>query len=155
VVLYLVIGATGSSETSVPICQTTFYHIPENLPSNLVQHFDNATFSSSFPLSSPLSSVFRSNFSFGGEGPRSRSYGRTAALRPLWWSWRERLQVFSFFQVMQHQWNETDKGKPKYSGKKPVPVPLCPPQIPRGPTRGLRGGRPATNRLSHGTAFPL
>jgi hypothetical protein len=39
---------------------------------------------------------------------------------------------------------------------KPVPVPLCPPQIPHGLTPGsnpgLRGGRPAANRLSHGTA---
>jgi hypothetical protein len=35
-------------------------------------------------------------------------------------------------------------------------VPLCPPQIPHGlisgSNPGLRGGRPATNRLSHGTA---
>jgi hypothetical protein len=30
--------------------------------------------------------------------------------------------------------NEIDRGKPKYSGKKPVPVPLCQPQIPHGPT---------------------
>jgi hypothetical protein len=36
---------------------------------------------------------------------------------------------------MEHQWNETDRGKPKYSGEKPVPVPLCPPQIPHGLTR--------------------
>jgi hypothetical protein len=40
-------------------------------------------------------------------------------------------------------------------GEKPVPLPLCPPQIPHGLTPvsnpGLRGGRPATNRLSHGT----
>jgi hypothetical protein len=35
--------------------------------------------------------------------------------------------------------------KPKNSGKKPVPVPLCPSQIP-----GLRGDRPATNDPSHG-----
>jgi hypothetical protein len=38
--------------------------------------------------------------------------------------------------------------------RKPVPVPVCPPQIPRGLTRALsqdlRGERPATNRLSHG-----
>jgi hypothetical protein len=37
-----------------------------------------------------------------------------------------------------------------------VPVPLCPPQIPHGLTPGsnpgLRGGRPAANRLSRGTA---
>jgi hypothetical protein len=41
-------------------------------------------------------------------------------------------------------------------GEKPVPVPLCPPQISHGldlgPNPGLRGERPATNRLSHGTA---
>jgi hypothetical protein len=49
---------------------------------------------------------------------------------------------------------------PKYAGEKPVPEPLSPPQIPRGLNResnpGLRGDRPATNRLSHGaprTAF--
>jgi hypothetical protein len=49
----------------------------------------------------------------------------------LWWRWL----VFSFFRVMEHMWNETDRGKPKYSGQKPVPVPLCPPQIPHGLTR--------------------
>jgi hypothetical protein len=36
---------------------------------------------------------------------------------------------------MDHRWNEIDRGKPKYSGEKPVPVPFCPPQIPHGPTR--------------------
>jgi hypothetical protein len=55
----------------------------------------------------------------------------------LWWRWRERWSVFffSFFQVTEHRWNEFDRGKPKYSGKKPVPVPLCPQQIPHGLTR--------------------
>ena len=33
------------------------------------------------------------------------------------------------------RWNETDRVKPKYSGEKPVPVPLCPPQIPLGLNR--------------------
>jgi hypothetical protein len=41
---------------------------------------------------------------------------------------------FPVFQVMEHIWNETDRGKPKYS-EKHVPVPLSPPQIPHGPTR--------------------
>jgi hypothetical protein len=36
---------------------------------------------------------------------------------------------------MEHRWNYTDRGKPKYSGKKPIPVPLCPPQIPRDRNR--------------------
>jgi hypothetical protein len=49
----------------------------------------------------------------------------------LWW----RLLVFSFFRVMEHRWNDIDTGRLKYSGKKPVPVPLCPPQIPHGLTR--------------------
>jgi hypothetical protein len=40
------------------------------------------------------------------------------------------------------QWNW--QGKTEELGEKPVPVPLCPPQIPHG--------RPAANRLSHGTA---
>jgi hypothetical protein len=39
--------------------------------------------------------------------------------------------------------------------RKPAPVPLCPPQIPHdlGSYLGRRGGKPATNRLSYGTAF--
>jgi hypothetical protein len=39
--------------------------------------------------------------------------------------------------------------------RKPAPVPLCPPQIPHdlGSNPGRRGGKPATNRLSYGTAY--
>jgi hypothetical protein len=36
--------------------------------------------------------------------------------------------------------------------KKPVPMPLCPPQTPHA-YPGRRGGKPATNRLSYGTAL--
>jgi hypothetical protein len=38
--------------------------------------------------------------------------------------------------------------------RKPDPVPLCPPQIPHYLTSnsGRRGGKPAANRLSHGTS---
>jgi hypothetical protein len=47
-------------------------------------------------------------------------------------------------------------GKAEVLGEKPVPVSLCPPQIPHGLTPGsnpgLRGGKSAANRLSHGTA---
>jgi hypothetical protein len=50
------------------------------------------------------------------------------------------------------EWNW--QGKTEELGEKPVPVPLCPPQIPHGLARdrtpGLRGGRPAANRLSYG-----
>jgi hypothetical protein len=46
-------------------------------------------------------------------------------------------------------------GENRQLGEKSVPVPLCPPQISHGldlgSDPGLRGERPATNRLSHGT----
>jgi hypothetical protein len=48
---------------------------------------------------------------------------------------RKMISFSILFQVMEHRWNEIDRGKPKYSGEKPVPVPLCPPQIPHGQTR--------------------
>jgi hypothetical protein len=41
------------------------------------------------------------------------------------------------------------RGKTEELGEKPVPVPLCPPQIPYGLTRARIW--PATNDLSHGT----
>jgi hypothetical protein len=41
---------------------------------------------------------------------------------------RKVITFFSLFQVMEHRWNEIDRGKPKYRGEKPVPAPLCPPQ---------------------------
>jgi hypothetical protein len=48
-------------------------------------------------------------------------------------------------------------GKTDLLAKKPVQVPLCSSQIPPGLSRdgtpGLRGGRPASNRLSDGTAY--
>jgi hypothetical protein len=47
-------------------------------------------------------------------------------------------------------------GETEVLWEKPVPVSLCPPKIPHGLTPRskpcLRGERPATNRLSHGTA---
>jgi hypothetical protein len=56
----------------------------------------------------------------------------------------------------QHQCNEIDRGKPKTSGKN---LSQChfihtnPTQTDPGSNPGLRGGRPAANRLSHGTAL--
>jgi hypothetical protein len=41
--------------------------------------------------------------------------------------------------------------------RKPALVPLCPPQTPQAcsdTNLGRRGGKPATNRLSYGTALP-
>jgi hypothetical protein len=58
---------------------------------------------------------------------------------------------------MEHRWNEIDRGKPKYSGGKTYPsVTLSttnPTWTDPGSKPGLRGGRPLTNRLSHGTAL--
>jgi hypothetical protein len=56
-------------------------------------------------------------FFFLVRGPRSWCYGRTAALRLivqlLWWRWRWGWAVFyQVLQVMEHQWNEIDRGKP-------------------------------------------
>jgi hypothetical protein len=68
-------------------------------------------------------------------GPRSRCYGHTAALRLIVQPCDEDDYFFTFFRVMEHRWNELDRGKPKYSGKKSVSVPLCLPQIPHGLTR--------------------
>jgi hypothetical protein len=41
--------------------------------------------------------------------------------------------------------------------RKPAPMPLCPPQTPHAcpdANTGRRGGKPATNRFSYGTASP-
>jgi hypothetical protein len=46
------------------------------------------------------------------EGPRSRSYGRTAALSLIVQSFDEEKDdyfFFSFLQVMEHCWNEIDR----------------------------------------------
>jgi hypothetical protein len=38
------------------------------------------------------------------------------------------------YEYGEEWWNYADRGKLKNSGKKPVPVPLCPSQIPHGLT---------------------
>jgi hypothetical protein len=49
-----------------------------------------------------------------------------------------------------------DRGN-RNTRRKPAPVPLCPPQIPHdlGSNPGSRDRKPATNRLSYGTANTL
>jgi hypothetical protein len=75
---------------------------------------------------------------------------RVPKLRPL---------PLSFGNVMQTStkgwWIDSDGGKTEVLGEEPVPVPLCPPQTPRGPGMepGPRGERPATYRLRLGTTF--
>jgi hypothetical protein len=52
-----------------------------------------------------------------GEEPRSRRYGRTAALSLIVQPYDEDGLFFSFFRLMENWWNETDGEKPKCSGK--------------------------------------
>jgi hypothetical protein len=72
---------------------------------------------------------------FCDEGPRSRSYGRTAALRLIVQHCDEDDQFFLFFTSngAPMEWNW--QGKTEVLGENTVPVPLCPPQIPHGLTR--------------------
>ena len=81
-----------------------------------------------------------------GEGPRSRCYGRTTTLR-----------LFCNRCKKEHQWNEIDRGKPTTRRKTRPSATLSttnPTWTDPGSNPGLRSGRPATNRLSHGTARP-
>jgi hypothetical protein len=60
-------------------------------------------------------------------------------------------------QVMEHQWNEIDRGKPTTRRKTCPSATLSttnPTWTDPGSNTGLRSGRPATNRLSHGTVLP-
>jgi hypothetical protein len=59
---------------------------------------------------------------------------------------------------MEHRWNETDKGKPKYSGKNLSKCHLVHHKSHMdypGSNPGLRDESPATNRLSHGAIARL
>jgi hypothetical protein len=87
---------------------------------------------------------------FCGEGRRSRCYGRTAAFRLI-------VRPCDEDEVMEHWWNEIDRGKPKYSGGGNLSQCHFVHHKSHGLTRdlGLRCERPATNLLSHGTATNL
>jgi hypothetical protein len=72
---------------------------------------------------------------FWGEGPRSRCYGRTAALRLIV---QAVMKTIIFFLVLpcngapvEYNW----QGKTEVLGEEPVPVLLCQPQIPHELTR--------------------
>jgi hypothetical protein len=96
-------------------------------------------------------------FFFCGEGPRSRCYGRTAALRlfvQFVMKMKRKINCFFFFFPSNGapvEWNW--QGKTEVLGEKPVPVPLCPPQIPHGLTRDrTRASAVGGRRL---TAWPM
>jgi hypothetical protein len=50
------------------------------------------------------------------------------------------------YEYEEPRWNDTDRDTEELFWEKPVPVPLCPPQIPRGLTRAsaVRGRRITT-----------
>jgi hypothetical protein len=105
------------------------------------------------PLVIMVTIIYIYIYIYCGEGPRSRCYWRTAALRPIVQPCDEDNCIFFIFPSngapLEWQW----QGKTEVLGEKSVPVPLCPPHITKpGSNPGLRGERPATNRLSHGTA---
>jgi hypothetical protein len=95
-------------------------------------------FLSEVPIKLPSCGMWRGVdwclFVFFCEGPRSRCYGPTAALRLIVQPYDEGDYFFPVFPCNGVRWNEIYRGKPKYSGGKPVPVPLFSPQIPHGLT---------------------
>jgi hypothetical protein len=94
---------------------------------------------------------------FFWEGPRSRCYGRTAALRLIVQPCDEADWFFCFLLVMKQTGgmkltgeNRSTRGKICHSATLSTTNPTW---IDLGLNPGLRGERPATNRLSHGTAM--
>jgi hypothetical protein len=64
--------------------------------------------------------------------------------------------LYQVLQVMEHQWNEIDREKPTTRRKTCPSATLSttnPTWTDPGSKPGLRGVRPATNPLSHGTAY--
>jgi hypothetical protein len=72
------------------------------------------------------------------------------------------IKMISFFcqvlQLMEQQWKEIDRGKPTIRRQTCPSATLSTTNVTwtdPGSNPGLRGERPATNRLSHGTALSL
>ena len=95
---------------------------------------------------------------FCGEGPRSRCYGRTAALRLIVQPCDEEDLIFFGFPCTRApvEWNWQEKTE--VLGEKTCPSATLSTTNPTSPdpgsNPGLRGEKPATNRLSHGRALP-
>jgi hypothetical protein len=67
---------------------------------------------------------------------------------------RKIIFFFTFFQVLEHRWNEIDRVKPKYwrENLSQYHFVYHKSYIEPGSNPVLCYGRPATNLLSHGTA---
>jgi hypothetical protein len=73
----------------------------------------------------------------------------------LWWRWSWAV-FYQVLQVMEHQWNAIDRGKPTTRGKTCPSATLSTTNLTwtdPASNSGLRSGSPATNRLSHGAAL--
>jgi hypothetical protein len=95
------------------------------------------------------------DFLFCGKGPRSRCYGRTAALRLIVQPCDEDDSFFFRFSVSSTGGMKLT-GENRSTRRKTCPSAMLSTTNPTwtepGSIPGLRGERPATNRLSHGTA---
>jgi hypothetical protein len=93
---------------------------------------------------------------FCGEGPRSRCYGSTAALRLIVQPCDEDGKFFSFSHFNAVPVKSNRQGKIEVLGFKTLPVSLCPPQIPHGSTRDRNMAavvRPANNSMTRQNVF--
>jgi hypothetical protein len=51
------------------------------------------------------------------KGPKTDATDASQALRLFGQPYDEGDDIFDLFKVLEHRWNEIDRGKPKYSGK--------------------------------------
>jgi hypothetical protein len=90
------------------------------------------------------------------EGPRSRCYGRTAALRLIVQLYEEADGDYEVFSAFSFQWSTGGMkltGENRSTWRKTCPSATLSTTNPTWTDPGLRGERPATNRLSHDTAY--
>jgi hypothetical protein len=92
---------------------------------------------------------------FAVKGPAADATDTPQPWGLLWNPVMKMISFISFFFIIELRWNEIDWWKTEALGEKPVPVPLSttnPTWTKLASNPVLRGGRPTTNRLSHGTA---
>jgi hypothetical protein len=105
--------------------------------------------------------IYCTSVFFCGEGPPQQKLRTHRSLKAycatLWWRWREKLSVFFIFPSNVAPVERNWQRKTKVFGGKTCPSATLSNKnfkwIDPGSNPGLRGGRPATNRLSHVTAL--
>jgi hypothetical protein len=101
------------------------------------------SFQANFVVASQLNNdhFLRSTFLMM-KGPAADAMNAPQPWGLVWNPVKKIISFFLFFRIMEHRWNEIDGGKTEVLEEKPVPVPLCPPQIPHGLTPGIEPGPP-------------